>query len=90
MRMPGKRVAAACMAFALLGSGCAGAGDEPKVYLAKNEPEVVISLFAQGEDISKVIGDCCADVINPRYNSNLIVYSDYADFYADKGLSPCA
>lgn len=87
MRMPGKRVAAACMAFALLGSGCAGAGDEPKVYLAKNEPEVVISLFAQGEDISKVIGDCCTEVINPRYNSNLIVYSDYADFYADKGLS---
>ena len=31
MKMRGKRVLAACMAFALLGSGCAGAGDEPKV-----------------------------------------------------------
>ena len=87
MKMRGKRVLAACMAFALLGSGCAGAGDEPKVYLAENEPEVVISLFAQGDNVSNAINECCTNIINPRYNSNLIVYSDYADFYAKEGLS---
>ena len=87
MKMRGKRAVAVCMAFALLGSGCAGAGEEPKVYLADNEPEVVISLFSQGDIVSNAINECCAKVINPKYNSNLIVYSDYANFYAEEGLS---
>lgn len=71
----------------LLCSGCAGSKKEPKVYLDENEPEVMISLFAQGSDITGVINNCCLDVVNPRYNCNLVVYSDYADFYADEGYS---
>ena len=31
--------------------------------------------------------DCCTNVINPQYNKNIVVYSDYASFYAEKGLS---
>lgn len=86
MKMPGKR-AAACLFLILLLSGCAKKQEEPKVYIAENEPEVVISLFAQGDLIHQVVNDCCANVINPKYNSNIIVYSDYADFYAEEGLS---
>lgn len=80
-----KRTAAGLMAVLLCG-GCA-AEKEPDVYIAENDPVVVISLFAQGNDIPQAVNDCCEKVINPEYSSNLVVYSDYADFYADEGLS---
>lgn len=47
---------------------------------------MVISLFAQSDVLTNAVIDCTKE-INPKYNSNLIVYSDYADFYADEGLS---
>lgn len=77
----------AVLMLSLLCSGCAGNEKKPKVYLDGNEPEVAISLFAQGTEISDAINDCCANAVNPKYNSNLIIYSDYANFYADKGYS---
>lgn len=77
----------AVLVLGLLCSGCAGKEKKPKVYLDENVPEVAIYLFAQGADISDVMNDCCTNVINPKYDSNLIVYSDYADFYADEGYS---
>lgn len=86
MKMTGTR-AAAGLALILLCSGCARKNDEPKVYITQNEPEIVMSLFAQGEEISNAVNECCADIINPRYGSDIIVYSDYADFYAEEGLS---
>ena len=86
MKMTGKR-AAVGLALILLCSGCAAKNDEPKVYITENDPEIVMSLFAQGEDISNAVNECCANIINPRYSSNIIVYSDYADFYAEEGLS---
>ncbi|WP_455617346.1 ABC transporter substrate-binding protein [Eisenbergiella sp.] len=87
MRKPGKGMGAVCLILLLLCAGCAGMEKKPSVYLDENEPEVVISLFAQGEDISNVVNDCCNNVINPKYSSKLIVFSDYADFYADEGYS---
>lgn len=78
--------AAAVLISILFCSGCA-VNKEPKVYIADNEPMVVISLFAQGNDIPQAVNDCCENVINPKYSSNIIVYSDYADFYAEEGLS---
>lgn len=78
---------AACLLFGLLCGGCAGKDEEVNVYLDENKPEVVLSLFAQGSDISDLINDCCKKSINPKNDSNLIVYSDFADFYADEGYS---
>ncbi len=86
MRITGKKGMAACLAAALLGSGCAGKSST-KVYIDENEPEIVLSLFAQGEEIPKLLNDCCTGTVNPKYNCNFIVYSDYADFYAENGLS---
>ena len=79
--------AAACLLSILLCCGCAADGDKPQVYIADNEPETVISLFAQGEEVPKAVNDCCDRIINRQYSSNIIVYSDYADFYAEEGLS---
>lgn len=76
-----------CLVCILLCSGCAGNADGPKVYVVENEPEVVISLFAQGDEIARAINDCCENTVNPKYGSNIILYSDFADFYADEGLS---
>lgn len=88
MKKTGKVViTAAALIGCLLCGGCAGDTKEPKVYIDKNEPEVVLSLFAQGDVLSNAVNDCCTNIINPKYNSNIIVYSDYADFYAEKGLS---
>lgn len=87
MKMTGKAVAAAAGLLCILHcGGCAGADGEPKVYIDENRPEVVISLFAQGDTLTNAVMDCTKK-INPKYNSNLIVYSDYADFYAEEGLS---
>ena len=61
--------------------------DGPKVYVIDNEPEVVISLFAQGDEIAGTINNCCENTVNPQYGRNIILYSDFADFYADEGLS---
>lgn len=77
----------AALVLCLLCSGCTGTEKNPKVYLDENEAEVAISLFAQGSDISDLINDCCTNDINPKYDINLIVYSDYANFYADEGYS---
>lgn len=82
-----KAAAAAVLACGLLCGGCAKKEARPKVYIDENEPEVVISLFAQGDVLSDIVRDCCTRVINPQYNSNIIVYSDYADFYGEAGLS---
>ena len=82
-----KTIACACLMGILLLSGCAGNNREPKVYIDENEPEIVISLFAQGDIVAGALNDCCANIINPRYNSNIIVYSDYADFFEEEGLS---
>lgn len=81
------RKAAAGLLVVLLCSGCAKREKEPQVYIADNEPEVVISLFSQGNEVPQAVSDCCTKVINPRYGSNIIVYSDYADFYGDEGIS---
>lgn len=87
MRATGKKRIIACLMCILFCSGCAGNADRPKVYVVENEPEVVISLFAQSDEIVGTINDCCENTVNPKYGSNIIVYSDFADFYADKGLS---
>ena len=87
MRITGKKRMAACLAAALLCSGCAGKSSSPKVYIDENEPEIVLSLFSQGEEVSKLLNDCCTGTVNPTCNRNFIVYSDYAEFYAKQGLS---
>ena len=86
MKITGKAVMTACIISILL-CGCAGNDSGPTVYIDDNEPEVVISLFAQGNLLSEAVNDCCTRIINPEYNRNIIVYSDYADFYAEEGLS---
>ncbi len=82
-----RRLTAAALACMLLCSGCSGEKEEPEVYIDKNEPDVVITLFTQGENISEIINKCCSDVINPKTKGNIILYSDFADFYAEEGLS---
>lgn len=81
------RTAVAAMAAMLFMSACGGKDKGPEVYIDKDEPDVVISLFTQSENISEIINECCTNVINPKTNSNIILYSDYADFYAEEGLS---
>ncbi|MCA5964717.1 extracellular solute-binding protein [Blautia sp. RD014234] len=82
-----RRLTAAALACMLLCSGCSGEKEEPEVYIDKNEPDVAITLFTQGENISEIINKCCSDAINPKTKGNIILYSDFADFYAEEGLS---
>lgn len=81
------RLAAAGLACVMVCAGCAGKTDDVEVYIDDNEPDVVISLFAQGDNIAEVIDDCCANVINPYTNGNIILYSDFGTYYAEEGLS---
>ena len=67
-----RRLTAAALACMLLCSGCSGEKEEPEVYIDKNEPDVVITLFTQGENISEIINKCCSDVINPKTKGNII------------------
>ena len=87
MKAKHARRMAAGMACILLCGGCAGKKEEADVYIDENEPDVVISLFTQGEEISEAINDCCSEVINPKSQGNIILYSDYANYYEDEGLS---
>lgn len=87
MKAKHARRMAAGMACILLCGGCAGKKEEADVYIDENEPDVVISLFTQGEEISEAINDCCSKVINPKSQGNIILYSDYANYYAEEGLS---
>jgi raffinose/stachyose/melibiose transport system substrate-binding protein len=70
-----------CLAF--LG-GCADKSSGPEVYIDENVPDVVISLFVQNTAVSEAINECCANI---NGDSNIILYSDDASYYAEDGLS---
>ncbi len=60
--------------------------EEADVYIDENEPDVVISLFTQGKRYRKLLmvlqqGD------QSQSQGNIILYSDYANYYAEEGLS---
>ena len=74
----------ACM---LLLSSCSGKVDAPDIYIDQNEPDVVVSLFTQGANITEAINECCTNVINPNNRGNIILYSDSASYYAEDSLS---
>ena len=66
-------------------TGCAGTPSEPDIYIDKQVPDVVITLFCQGTNTSDAIQNCCDKMENDV--SNIILYSDDASFYAEDGLS---
>lgn len=81
------KLAAMGLACLLVCSGCAKESQEPKVYLDDNKPDIVISLFAQGEDVANILNNCCAGIVDEKTNGNIILYSDSATYYAEEGLS---
>ena len=73
----------ACVLFI---SGCAGKTNTPDVYIDEKKPDVVLSLFTQGTNISDAIHECCTNIINPKNDGNIILYSDSASYYSEDGL----
>lgn len=70
----------------VLVSGCRRT-DRPEVYIDDRKPDVTISLFTQGSAVTEAIDECCRDILNVSGESNLILFSDSADFYGEEGLS---
>lgn len=63
----------------VLVSGCRRT-DRPEVYIDDRKPDVTISLFTQGRAVTEAIDECCRDILNVSGESNLILFSDSADF----------
>lgn len=73
--------------LALVGAGCGMGQTDPELYLDHSIPETPITIFTQNEEVSDAIEDCCKTVLNQDGSTNIMVYSDSANFYADEGLS---
>ena len=71
----------------LLGTGCHGGQTAPELYLDENIPETQVTIFTQSEAVSNLIKECCQNVLNQDESTNIVIYSDSANFYADEGLS---
>lgn len=71
----------------LLQSGCGNKKNAPELYLDESIPETPITIFTQNEDVSNAIEDSCRQILNQDKNTNIVVYSDSASFYAEEGLS---
>lgn len=84
--MRGAGLVSALLCICLM-AGCMGKANTPQIYIDKNESDVLLSLFAQGTNITGAIDKCCAEVINPSSSENIILYSDSASYYAEDGLS---
>lgn len=87
MKMKMFRGISAGLLCLVLCGGCAGKNQDPDVYIDKNKPDVVISLFTQGQEISDLMNDHCSSLIDPKTHGNIVLYSDFATFYAEEGLS---
>ena len=87
MTIKGKLLAATVLMCVLLCAGCVGKSDKTEVYIDENEPDIVISLFSQEESIAELIDECCLNIINPKTQGHIVLYSDFANYYAEEGLS---
>lgn len=81
-----RRLAAILLCLLLFG-GCTSKNGGPEVYLDESNPNIVISLFCQGSNLSDFIKDCCKEMTSSGDGSTMILYSDSADYYAEDGLS---
>lgn len=75
------------IAAILMETGCVNNQNDPELYLDESIPETPVTVFAQNETISNAIEQYCKEVLNQDKSTNIIVYSDSADFYAEEGLS---
>lgn len=71
----------------LLAAGCGRRQTEPELYLDESIPETPVTIFSQNETVLNAIEECCRTVLNQDKNTNIVVYSDAANYYADEGLS---
>lgn len=76
-----------CIAFILIAAGCGKKEHDPELYLDESIPETPITIFTQKEVVSNAIEECCKDVLNQDERTNIVVYSDSANFYEEEGLS---
>ncbi len=76
--------AAVCIGVTTAG-GCGKSG--PEVYLDTSEPETVITMFVQNEELSEAVEECCKDKINASGGENIVLYADAASYYAKENQS---
>lgn len=80
-------LAGVLLVLALSAAGCQKKQDVPEVYLDESIPETPVAVFTQNDLVSDMIQECCEKVVNRDGSSNIVVYSDSAEYYADEGLS---
>ena len=80
-------LAGVLLVLALTAAGCQKKQDVPEVYLDESIPETPVAVFTQNDLVSDMIQECCEKVVNRDGSSNIVVYSDSAEYYADEGLS---
>ena len=73
------------MMAALLGTGC-NQGRQIRSCMDRSIRETPVTVFTENE-VSAAIEERCKAVLNQDESTNITVYSDSANYYAEDGLS---
>lgn len=82
-----RSLAGVLMALMILGTGCGKGQNTVELYLDDSIPATPVTIFTQNQKVSTAIEECCNNVLNQDNNTNIVVYSDSASYYANEGLS---
>ncbi|MBT9827732.1 extracellular solute-binding protein [Enterocloster bolteae] len=75
------------MIAALLGTGCNREQANPQLYVDHGIRETPVTVFTENAEVSAAIEERCKAVLNQDESTNITVYSDSANYYAEDGLS---
>lgn len=75
------------MIFGLLGAGCNTEQAVPELFVDKNIRETPVTVFTENSEVAGAIEERCKAVLNQDGSTNITVYSDSANYYAEEGLS---